>query len=303
MDTKDKTFSVVLTTYNRRKKISDSLESIANQGYRNLEIILVDDGSTDGTDEFIKTVSDPRLRYIKLPTNQGASAARNRGIQEAKGDFILVWDSDDVLYPNALEKILAVFEKYPAYAIVSAPARVLTDGKEVQFPRFPQGEATLVDILLKKLPSNEKVRVAKTSVMKQVSYKSRNIDFLVNVELIERGKWYHLDEFLGDVFNDPEQGSLTALRKKRNAMRSVERAPYLVDFLRRHGKYLKKISPTRYADHCFGAAIGFLLSGEKKNARHFAWQAVCSRPFKISYWALWKLCWFPGGSAVLRALY
>lgn len=295
--------SVIITTYNRGHTITRSLESALHQTHQNLEVIVVDDGSTDGTNGVIRKITDPRMRYVKLETNQGASVARNRGIKEAKGDYILVWDSDDVLYPNALEKIQDVFEKHPEYSIVSAPARTMSDGREVEYSKFSQGEVALADILLKKLPSNEKVRVARAEVMKQVSYKARNIDFLVNVELIERGRWFHVEEYLGDVFNNSNKGSLTALRKKRDAQRSIERAPHIVRFLKKHGEYLKKISPSRYADHCYGAAIGLLFGGYTKEARRFAWDAVRSRPLQVLYWILWKLSWFPGGRHVLKFFY
>lgn len=280
-----------------------SLRSVLEQTRQDLDVVVIDDGSTDKTAEYMQTVTDPRVRYIRFEKNQGASAARNRGVKESKGEYILVWDSDDVLYPNAVENILDVFQKHPEYSIVSAPARVMSDGKEVTYPKFSQGEVVLADILLKKLPSNEKVRVAKASVMKQVSYKARNIDFLVNVELIEQGKWFHLEECLGDVFNDSKQGSLTALRKKRNTQRSIERAPHLVNFLEKHGAYLKKISPPRYADYCYGAAIGLFLVDNTADARRYAREAAHNHPSYLLYWVLYALTRVPGGLVILRFFY
>lgn len=298
-----KTVTVVVATYNREKTISRSLESILKQTHKEVDVVVVDDGSTDKTEELVRAIVDIRVRYIKLPVNSGASVARNRGIQEASGDFILVWDSDDVLYPDALEKALSIFEKHPEYVVVSAPARVTVDGEERKFPEFSEGEVLLEDILLKRLSSNEKIRVARTPVMKQVSYKSRNIDFLVNVELIERGKWFHVQEYFGEVYTDSREGSLTALRKKRSAQRSVERAPYLADFLKRHGATLKKISPHRYADYCFGAGIGFLLAGDVRNAHWFSAEAAKNSSHSPFYWVLYVLSRVPGGPFFAGLLY
>lgn len=295
--------SVIVTTYNREKTLSKVLGSVLKQTYTDIEILVVDDGSTDGTEELMKTMTDSRVRYIKLDKNGGASVARNCGIQEAKGDYLLVWDSDDELYLNALEKIVSVFEQQPSVSIVSAPARVLVSGKEKKYPHFSTGEVVLTDILCKKLPSNMKVRVARTSVMKQVSYKSRNIDFLVNVELIERGKWYHIDEVLGDVHNNPNEGSLTASRKKKNARYAIERAPYLLSFLERHERLLKKTCPSRYADYSYGASIGFLLGGDMRNARHLIHEAVVYHPTKFLYAGVFILSYIPGGASILRRLY
>jgi glycosyltransferase involved in cell wall biosynthesis len=295
--------SIVFTTYNRIRSLPKSLGSIQAQTYRDIEILVVDDGSTDGTDAYIQTVKNSRVRYIRLPQNQGASAARNRGIAEAAGDFILIWDSDDVLYPNALERLMREFEKNSALSVVSAPARILIEKTEVTFSHFPTGPVTLPDILCKKLPSNMKVRLARAGVMKQVSYKSRNIDFLVNVELIERGTWYHVDEPLGDVFNNPQEGSLTASRKKRNARYAMERAPYLAAFLERHGEELKRVCATRYADYCYGAAIGFLLSGEYKEARRLSGEAVRYNKRRGIYWVLALCAKIPFGRNIIRIFY
>jgi glycosyltransferase involved in cell wall biosynthesis len=296
-------FSVIVATYNREKTLLKSLESILKQTYTDVEVLVVDDGSTDGTEKLMKIIKDSRVRYIKLPINSGASVARNRGIQEATGDYILVWDSDDGLYPHALEKVHTLFEQHPEMVVVSAATRVLVNGIEKMYPHFPEGEVTLADVLCKKLPSNEKVRVARTGVMKQVSYKSRNIDFLVNVELIEKGRWYHTDEVLGDVHNNTKEGSLTASRKKKNVQYSIERAPHLVSFLERHGVYLKKINPARYADYCYGAAIGSLLGRNIPDARYLALEAVCNHTTKVVYWVMLICAYIPGSSRLLKIFY
>lgn len=296
-------FSVVIATHNRAKTIEGSTWSVLNQTYKDLEVIVVDDGSTDNTEKVVREIEDKRLRYTKFSENQGASAARNKGIQEAKGDYIMVWDSDDILYENAIEKVVAIFEKNKEFSIVSAPARVLIGGVEQKFLKFPEGEAGLADILCKKLPSNEKIRVAKADLMKNVSYKSRNIDFLVNIELIEKGKWYHMGEFLGDVINNPNEGSLTASRKKRSARYSIERAQHLVDFVNRQKDNLKRSCKYRYADYCYGAAIGFLLDGKVEDAQHFSIEALKNHPLSLKKLGLITLCHTPFGNIALRLFY
>ena len=87
--------SVIIPTYNRAHLIKRSAMSVLNQTYSNLELIIVDDGSTDNTEEVVKSIDDNRVIYIKQP-NQGACAARNNGIDHAKGEFIAFQDSDDV---------------------------------------------------------------------------------------------------------------------------------------------------------------------------------------------------------------
>ncbi len=93
--------SVVIPTYNRKDRIQPTIESVLNQSVLPRETIVVDDGSTDGTSEFVKS----KFPDVKVVTqaNQGVSAARNRGITEAKGEWVAFLDSDDEWLPSKLE--------------------------------------------------------------------------------------------------------------------------------------------------------------------------------------------------------
>lgn len=95
--------SVIIPTYNRGNMIENSITSVLNQTYKNLEVLIIDDGSTDNTKEIIDKIEDKRIRYIKIKENLGGSNARNIGIKEATGRFISFQDSDDTFYPNKLE--------------------------------------------------------------------------------------------------------------------------------------------------------------------------------------------------------
>lgn len=95
----DMKISVIIPTYNRSQLLIKAVQSVFNQTYQNFEIIIVDDASTDGTEEVVKTImaSDDRVRYFKQATNKRAPAARNRGLDMAMGEYIQFLDSDDLL--------------------------------------------------------------------------------------------------------------------------------------------------------------------------------------------------------------
>lgn len=103
----EKLLSVIIPTYNRADKIERSIRSILNQDYKNLEVIIVDDGSEDNTANIIKEIDDSRVRYI-YQKNAGACSARNNGIRHARGEYIGFHDSDDIWHKDKLVKQMPV---------------------------------------------------------------------------------------------------------------------------------------------------------------------------------------------------
>jgi glycosyltransferase involved in cell wall biosynthesis len=98
--------SVVIPTYNRVSCILPCIDSVIQQTYRHFELIIVDDGSTDGTLKLLESLTDPRIQIIRNKENRGANAARNTGIQRAKGVFLAFQDSDDVWTRDKLSRQL-----------------------------------------------------------------------------------------------------------------------------------------------------------------------------------------------------
>ena len=99
--------SVIIPIYNDALYIQEAITSVLSQGIEKLEIIIIDDGSTDNFEEKIKGFNDPRIRLIKQ-INSGASAARNNGIRHANGEYIAFLDADDIWAPNKLKLQLEV---------------------------------------------------------------------------------------------------------------------------------------------------------------------------------------------------
>lgn len=94
-------FSVIVPTYNRAKFIHNTISSVIVQDYGDFEVIVVDDGGTDNTEEIVKNLDDPRVRYFRKE-NEERGAARNFGARQARGAFVTFLDSDDYLYPDHL---------------------------------------------------------------------------------------------------------------------------------------------------------------------------------------------------------
>ena len=103
--------SVIMPSYNTGAFIKESINSVLNQTYSNLELIIVDDCSTDNTDEIVSKIKDDRIKYLKNEKNSGAAISRNYAIREAKGKWIAFLDSDDLWHPEKLEKQIAFMKK------------------------------------------------------------------------------------------------------------------------------------------------------------------------------------------------
>ena len=122
------TVSVVIPTYNRKEFLLETLRSVFAQNLKGYEILVVDDGSSDGTEEALKSLSEP-VRYINKP-HGGASSARNVGIREARGEYLAFLDSDDLWYPRFLETTTDYLTRYPDLALVCTAWRTLPNGHQ-----------------------------------------------------------------------------------------------------------------------------------------------------------------------------
>ncbi|RMD59380.1 glycosyltransferase family 2 protein [Candidatus Parcubacteria bacterium] len=129
------TFSVITATYNRGYILWRAIQSVLAQTFPFFELIVVDDGSRDNTEQVVKVFTDPRLRYFKLPKNQGPSAARNFGLKKAKADLVAYLDSDNVWHADFLETMHRAFKKHPDKVLVFCKKNyrltlIEEDGKE-----------------------------------------------------------------------------------------------------------------------------------------------------------------------------
>ena len=121
--------SVVIATYNRASLLPETLDAVLAQRFRDFELIVVDDGSTDETQQVLKPYGD-RVRYF-YQENSGPSAARNLGVRHARGEWIAIQDSDDLFAPDHLESLFAFAEKNPDCGMVFANGAYLGDRKSV----------------------------------------------------------------------------------------------------------------------------------------------------------------------------
>jgi glycosyltransferase involved in cell wall biosynthesis len=269
-------FSIVVATYNRSGLLRRCIVSVLAQTYRNFELIIVDDGSTDDTEVVVNSIADNRVRYIKLDKNYGtATPARNRGIDEMTGDALIIWDSDDVLLPNALMELEIGFKQFPV-AVVCTSTDFYKDDVIVKNSRIPTGLITVTDWVAGNRPKDAEIIAIHKDLIGDTRFRSRGIDFMFYIEVLARygGKIAYMNETCGKVFLESDELSLTKKRKKMNSALSQERGEIFNVFLPKYKHlYFEAGVEKKYAAYAYGAAVGLLLNGKQRKAIRWAWEA------------------------------
>jgi glycosyltransferase involved in cell wall biosynthesis len=163
--------SVIIPTFNREKTITYCLNSVSNQTYDNIEIIVIDDCSTDGTVDIVNSYSDRRINCIALKRNKGAQAARNRGIIEANGDWIAFQDSDDEWIKKKLEMQINVLkeENFNPWTVIHCAGIRYDYKKKIKVFNdniIKQGKGSYLELFINPPPMFQSILVSKTALRK-----------------------------------------------------------------------------------------------------------------------------------------
>lgn len=127
--------SVIIPTFNKASLLMEAIESVLSQTFQDFEIIIIDDGSTDGTGEIVEKIGDPRIVY-HFQNNEGVNRARNKGIEISKGDHLAFLDHDDIWLPFKLELQMACLDKHPEVDFVFSNFNALFDETKKIIPSY-----------------------------------------------------------------------------------------------------------------------------------------------------------------------
>ena len=146
--------SVIIPTYNRADHIKKSVESVLAQTGQGelfdiIEVLVIDDGSTDNTDAVVTSIADERIRLYRMDVNSGAAAARNKGVDIAIGEWIAFQDSDDVWHEDKLKKQVEYLKSQPGCSMVSHPIRAYFEDGSDYVSAIAEGD-DIVSLLAKR---------------------------------------------------------------------------------------------------------------------------------------------------------
>ena len=208
--------SVIIPTYNREKVLKQAIISVLEQTYSDLELIVSDDCSTDHTEEMVKGIGDPRVKYICLEKNQGACAARNAGIAIAKGEYIAFQDSDDAWLPNKLERQLAILKETGADVCFHRLRRHYQDGTaEKLYPELEESRFVTHEELCNYAMISTQTIIGKREVFAQHQFdplvrKSQDYDWAIRASRNHR--FYYTNEVLVEQYYQNDSISTQGIR-------------------------------------------------------------------------------------------
>ena len=315
------TISVIVPTYNRADLLKEALQSVLAQTYTDYEMIVIDDGSTDNTEGVVlqlfanhceqKPESADQIRYIKQ-SNAGVSAARNHGIFEARGKWLAFLDSDDLWFPQKLEKQMAFLVEHPTAGAVCCPANEYEDGQirkdqQGNMMRLSSGLETSVlpfELFAEKNP----VWTSSVLVQKTVLYKAGlfegglkiSEDFCLWVKIARFTEFWFLNKVLGCyrfhesntyVRNDPESRFYALMTRQLQIVR-WSKEPQIVKLYERWiaGHYRACANDDRTEQNYKGAARFYWLAtwaahGWKLKGKTFAKFLIAKYfPFVFRMW-------------------
>ena len=197
------TVSVIIPTYNRKHLIQPALESVLGQTYPQVELIVVDDCSTDGTADWIKQLY-PTVRLLRLDKNHGAAGARNRGISIAQGDYIAFLDSDDHWDTTFLERSISSLSQDPSSSFVFCDHREISQDtgreKRVCYKEGSQYRDLIHRSLADVFIFTMSVVVVRASALKEAGPLNEALDIChdreLYIRLLEAGRMIHIPKVL-----------------------------------------------------------------------------------------------------------
>ena len=179
--------SVIIPAYNRENTIVKCVESVLAQSYENLEVLVVDDGSTDKTKNKVLSIKDPRVQYLSYGKNRGACYARNYGVDHSTGLFIAFQDSDDVWYPEKLQVQYEYLKRGNYDFVFCSMSRINNKGQRISYPinKKAARNPSIHTVLLENCASTQtmfmKKHIAKEVRFDEKIKKYQDWDFMLRV--------------------------------------------------------------------------------------------------------------------------
>ena len=277
--------SVIIPTYNRAKLIGRAIQSVLNQSYRDFEIIVVDDGSTDNTEEVVKSFNDERIKYIRHRKNRGGSAARNTGIKVAKGEYIGFLDDDDEWLPEKLEKHVEKFQvSSKNVGVIYCGSNIVLESSRVSVKKFVP--VLRGNLFLNFLENNCIIMGGSTFIVRKECFKrvglfDEALPTQQDWEMLIRISRYYEFDIIPDALVKYYIHTNTHGARFINVDAAIQGKETL---MRKYGNDLTK-HPKILARHFNALGKLYSIKGDRKKGLKYFWKAIKLDPTWIKYYA------------------
>lgn len=292
-----------MPAYNAEKYIAEAIKSVLDQTFTDFELLVINDGSTDKTEEIILSFEDKRIRYIKNETNLKLITTLNKGIDLARGKYIARIDADDICLPNRFEKQINFLGKHSDYALCGSWAYLIdSKGKKTGRIKYIDENKLLKISLLFSCPIVHPSTMLRTDILQQFKYNPKALhteDFELWLRIVNAGlKIANIPDFLikyrWHSTNISVENETFQMEKKLELLK-----PYIENFIGR------EISKEELDLHSFSFRLYHL--GEKKHISNTDLQAekkwfeflshrnreikkYCQNDFDAFLWSRWIVC-------------
>ncbi len=286
--------SIIMPTYNRADLLHRSIHSILNQTFSDFELIIINDGSIDNTDDVISGFQDKRIKYEKFTINRGVNSARNRGLDLSRGEYVMFLDSDDELLPNALNVFLHLWDSVNDVLIGNIVTRCLDSetGEKIGYLASDNLLLEYRDIISRRKVSGEFRSCWKREAIGNLRFEE-SVFFEENIlwwRLAKKWKFLYKD-IPTVVYYKGSPLSLSSLPSQiKNALKMAKGIEILIN---EHGEVLKKCCPDRYVQHLNSAALFNLLGGNRAKAKKWAALSLSRNIFCLKSWIIITSCMLP----------
>lgn len=287
-------FSVVITTYNRARIVRRCIDSCLAQTSADFEVVVVDDGSSDGTVATLqRDYDDPRLRVLAHASNRGINPSRHTGVAAARGEWVVVVDSDDELMPGALARLRELSAELPRGVRVLRSRQLHDDGSVT--PSFVPGGPYGYEGRIRWAEAeggSDAARCLRRSVFATTPYidgRRGAMETLFELNLAERETSVCVEDVLTRVHSDAPDSWLRAARPADVIPRLRREAPDMLWMaeatLERHGAALRRWGPRQHRQILRLASTQAFLLGERGKGARYALAALRRGPLDPIAWA------------------
>ena len=283
--------SVVVTTYMHGNYIRAAIESVLEQTFKDYELIIIDDGSPDNTEEEVSKLEDKRIKYIKQSPSGLPANTRNRGIEIATGRLIALFDGDDIWYPNKLERCLEIFNSDSPVDILCHNLSLQRSSDEKIFKQTSYGPYQ-DDMYRQLLLEGNTLGISSTILKRSIFSEDKfafsedeklftveDYDFWLRLAESKRYRFFYLPELLG--IHRVTEGSASLANIEKQALNMLHLLNKNAKNLGFDETRLKATIKKRKSQVMLGAALAFNYRKEFSQSRKWHLKAIKEYPL---YW-------------------